>query len=129
MKRWLNLGRDTVVSIGSYEDAEIVHTDALQIVQFLVQAFAVAAFTFRGEDSAIPEVGTHIIIRLSVTDELSVFYPDKVRSLGLLLLRLAGNSATALSANTSNRLRIKWDFLIIFHKDTLLYKSYRYFFV
>ena len=85
----LHFGRHTVAAVCSHQDAEIVHTDTFQVIQFLVQAFPVSAFPFRGEDGAIPEVGTHIIVRFSVADELSVFDADKIRSGCRLLLRLA----------------------------------------
>ena len=42
-----------------------------------MKAFAVSSRAFRGKDGSVPEIGSYIIIRLSVTDELAVLNLDE----------------------------------------------------
>ena len=65
-------GIHAVRTISAHEDAEIVDAQGLQGVQFADQTFEIAAFPFGGQDRSVPEIGSDVCIRLSVTDKLPV---------------------------------------------------------
>jgi hypothetical protein len=74
LERGLHLGYNAPGTVGTNQDTEIVDTDAFQEVEFPVQTFAVATLTFGGQDSAVPEVSPHVIVRPIVLYEPTV--PD-----------------------------------------------------
>ena len=75
----LHLGGHTPFAIRAHKDAQVVDADLLHEVELSDQTFAVTTLSFRAQDSAIPEVGTNIIIRSTVLHEMSVFHSHEFR--------------------------------------------------
>ena len=69
-----HLGLHSTLAIGTHQDAQVVDAHLLHLVKFTAESFPVAALSLWAQDSAIPEVGAYIIIRFTITNEMSVLY-------------------------------------------------------
>ena len=70
----LHLRLHATLTVGAYEDTQIINALRLQQVEFLGEPLAVTALPFRAQDSPIPEVRTHIIIRFTVLHEMAILH-------------------------------------------------------
>ena len=72
--------------VSPYKDAQIVHPDIFQRIQFATEARQVAALPFRSQNRCVPKIGAHKIIRLPRISfiEMRVALLDKIfcRSVG-----------------------------------------------
>lgn len=66
------------LTVGAYEDAEVVDADGLQRVELTAQPLAVAALSLAAEDGSVPQVGAYIIIWFTVAYKVAVLDADEL---------------------------------------------------
>ena len=77
----LHLGGHATLAVRTHQNAQVVNTHLLHQVELLAQTLTVSPLPFRAKDGTIPEIGSYVIIGLTVFDEMSILHLHKRRRL------------------------------------------------